>query len=108
MHTHETILALLQTSDRAVKRAIKALEPFGFDGPDGEFLADIHRKLPLYNDNMTPPQYRRARKALPGYLDRLVEIANRAVAPAPAQEPLEEPAEVFSADEVDRWRWGSW
>ena len=92
MHTTETILELLDHSDLAVKRAIKALAPEGFDGPDAGFLADIFRKLPLYQDHMTQPQYRRARKALPGYVDRLLAIANASmgeVAQA-APEPVEE------------------
>lgn len=77
MHTHDTIASMLATNDEAVKRAITRLAGEGFEnGPDAGFLADIAHKLPLYQNRMTPPQYRRARKALRSYVDRLVEIAN--------------------------------
>jgi hypothetical protein len=106
MHTQETILALIQRSDAAVKRAIKALAPAGFDGPDAAFLADIYAKLPRYQDRMTPPQYRRARKALPGYVARLLEIANAAQEPDEAPEILPELA--LERVEEDAYAWGSW
>ncbi len=103
MHTAESILGLLDRSDAAVKRAIKALAVKGFDGPDAAFLADIFRKLPLYDDRMTPPQYRRARKALRGYVDRLVEIANASMGevaqPAPAESPAPRETELPPAVE---------
>ena len=104
MHTTDTILALLDRSDAAVKRAIKALAPAGFDGPDAGFLADIFRKLPLYDDRMTGPQYRRARKALPGYVDRLLAIANGSMGEVAQVAPEPLPAPV----PVEKDLWGSW
>ncbi|TXN08941.1 hypothetical protein FV222_00275 [Methylobacterium sp. WL103] len=100
MVTQEAILGLIETRYEAVKRAIKALAGEGFqDGPDAGFLADIARKLPLYDDRMTPPQYRRARRALVGYLDRLEAIANgrkgEAPKPAPAQPVAAVPQDVW-------------
>lgn len=103
MHTQETILSLIERSDLAVKRAIKALAPAGFDGPDAEFLADIFAKLPRYDDRMTPPQYRRARKALKGYVERLLAIANASMGEV-AQKPE---ADLEPVSEC-RWEWGSW
>lgn len=87
MHTIESITRLIQFSDEAVKRAITALAPQGFDGPDAEFLADIYRKLPLYQNRMTTAQYYRARKALPAYVGRLLEIANGGMGEVAHAEP---------------------
>lgn len=90
--TKESVIQLLNTSDRAVKEAIKALHArqteseregkatylangVGFNRNDAPFLSDIARKLPYYNDNMTPRQLARARQMLPKYWRQLLEIA---------------------------------
>ncbi|UIN38379.1 hypothetical protein [Methylobacterium oryzae] len=106
MHTEKTILALIASSDTAVKRAIKALAPAGFDGPDAAFLADIHAKLPRYNDRMTAPQYRRARKALAGYGEKLLAIANARMAEIDQQ--IEAPEVALERVPEDGFAWGSW
>ncbi|AMB48325.1 hypothetical protein [Methylobacterium sp. AMS5] len=113
MHTSETILALLERNDEAVKRAIKRLAGEGFgDGPDAGFLADINAKLPLYDDRMTPPQYRRARKALAGYVERLVEAANgrkgEAQKPAAPETPAPSGAAAYKQAKDPDWAdmWG--
>jgi len=110
MHTEKTILALIASSDAAVKRAIKALAPAGFDGPDAEFLADIHRKLPLYDDRMTQRQYRRARKALAGYAEKLLAIANARMAEIDQEieAPEAAPEPILERVPEDGYAWGSW
>jgi hypothetical protein len=110
MHTEKTILALIATSDAAVKRAIKALAPAGFDGPDAEFLADVFRKLPLYGDRMTHRQYRRARKALAGYVDWLLAIANARMTEIDheIEEPDPSPERILEVVPEDGYAWGSW
>lgn len=110
MHTEETILALIASSDAAVKRAIKALAPAGFDGPDAQFLADIFAKLPRYGDRMTAPQYRRARKALPAYVERLLAIANARMAEIDQEieAPEAAPEPILERVPEDGYAWGSW
>nr|WP_042674817.1 hypothetical protein [Methylobacterium sp. B34] len=110
MHTEKTILALIASSNTAVKRAIKALAPTGFDGPDAAFLADIHAKLPLYNDRMTAPQYRRARKALAGYGEKLLAIANARMAEIDQEieAPEAAPEPILERVPEDGYAWGSW
>ena len=110
MHTEKTILALIASSDAAVKRAIKALAPEGFDGPEAQFLADVFAKLPHYNDRMKAPQYRRARKALAGYGDRLLAIANARMAEIDQEieAPEAAPEPVLERVPEDGYAWGSW
>lgn len=91
MHTAQTIALLIERNDEAVKRAIVRLVNEGVgEGPDWPFLLDIARKLPLYDNRMTPPQYRRARRALVAYAERLADLANgrprEALKPEPAPE----------------------
>lgn len=89
--TPPLVLSLLATDDQAVVRAIKGLAARqtdaeraigatkesngrGFNAHDAPFLTDIARKLPLYNDRMTPKQLFRARQMLRKYTRQLLEI----------------------------------
>jgi hypothetical protein len=66
---------LLTRSDDAVKRAIRQLSARAAElaAEDVEFITDIARKLPRYNNNMTPRQLGKARRVLPRYLRQLLE-----------------------------------
>ena len=89
--TRDDIVALLETSNKAVVRAIKQLyarqtsdeqstkttrvaNGRGFNAKDAPFLSDIARKLPRYNDQMTPKQTAVARKMLKKYWRQLLEV----------------------------------
>lgn len=89
--TREAVVALLLSSKAAVVRAIKQLHARqtadeqqtrttkerngrGFNANDAPFLSDIAKKLPRYNDNMTPRQLAKARRMLPKYARQLLEI----------------------------------
>lgn len=90
VYTKDDVLHLLQHSDKAVVKAIKALyarqtsdeqsegqtrhhNGRGFNGRDAEFFTSIAKALPRYNDNMTWKQLRRARAQLRKYWRQLLE-----------------------------------
>lgn len=87
----DDVLALLDTSDRAVVNAVKGLyarqteieqtdkttriaNGRGFNAKDAPFLSDIAIKLPKYSDRMTPKQLEVARKMLRKYWRQLLEL----------------------------------
>ena len=87
----DDVIALLQSSDKAVVNAIKGLyarqtsaeqadrimriaNGRGFNAKDAGFLSDIAVKLPRYSDRMTPKQLAVARKMLRKYWRQLLEI----------------------------------
>lgn len=101
----DKIRTLLDTSDRAVARAIAALHQrqtadeqralqtkerngVGFNSVDAPFLSSIAVRLPHYNGRMTPRQIAKARTMLRKYAGQLARIANQNQAAEPAvQQP---------------------
>lgn len=115
----DQVVALLNTSKKAVVNAIKQLyarqtadeqaskmtrvsNGRGFNAKDAPFLSDIAKKLPRYNDNMTDRQLFVARKKLTKYWRQLLEVIEenggqvsytvKAPKREKAIEPLSEPA----------------
>lgn len=107
-HTKESIVALLETNDLALARAILALNERqtaderasehtrvvngrGFNKHDAPFLTSIAKALPRWNSHMTPRQIARARPMVKKYWRQLLEIAQenaqRATAAAAPAEP---------------------
>ena len=89
--TKESVIALLDSNNKAVVAAIKGLNARqtaaeraegtakvqngrGFNKQDAPFLGDIARKLPLYNDHMTERQLYVARKKIRKYWRQLLEM----------------------------------
>lgn len=89
--TKDSVIALLNTNNKAVVKAIKGLNARqtaeersertakitngrGFNKRDAAFLCDIAAKLPRYNDNMTPRQLYVARIKLRKYWRQLLEM----------------------------------
>ena len=87
----DDVIALLDTSDKAVVTAIKGLyarqteteradkttriaNGRGFNAKDAPFLSDIAIKLPKYADRMTPKQLAVARKMFRKYWRQLLEL----------------------------------
>lgn len=89
--TKDSVIALLRRNDKAVVAAIKNLNARqteteraqgtaivtngrGFNKRDAQFLGDIARKLPRYNDHITDRQLYVARLKLAKYWRQLLEI----------------------------------
>lgn len=89
----KAIVALINTNDAAVARAITALyqrqtateqsgehtnvlNGVGFNKIDAPFLTSIAKALPRYNNHMTSKQIAKARPMLRKYWRQLLEIAN--------------------------------
>ncbi len=96
MHTEsrvwdkEAVQSLIATSDKALARALwlifqrqtaaeqSALQTIehngrGFTGTDAEFLSDVARKLPRYNNRMTVRQIAKVRPKMKKYWRQLLE-----------------------------------
>jgi hypothetical protein len=111
------ILDLLERNDAAVVRGLKLIyarqtageqaslstrehNGRGFTALDAPFLSDIARKLPRYNDHMTPRQMFKVRLKLKKYWKQLLEeietkggsVCYTPARPKPAKQPAAEPA----------------
>jgi hypothetical protein len=100
VHTKETVQALLDKSDRAVVRALKAIYALqtdqeknahttrehngvGFSAFDAPFLTDMVLSLDRYGQ-LTPKQMAITRNKIKRYWRQLVEIANKRESERPA------------------------
>lgn len=87
----DDVLALLESRDEAVVRAVKGLyarqtahernaqatheaNGAGFNAHDARFLSDVAASLPKWGDRMTPRQLAVSRKMLRKYWRQLLEI----------------------------------
>lgn len=67
-----TIFARQTAAEQASRQTIEH-NGVGFSGTDAEFLSDIAKKLPLYNNRMTPRQIAKVRPKMKKYWRQLLQ-----------------------------------